>query len=91
VHVEAAFTELEFDTVWIGAGNREDLTFPVLDLRESAQRTGLLRKHRGRTRGHRHTAPDGLVAAYGIRSRRTGKPAQECRRLARAALMAWPR
>jgi hypothetical protein len=48
VHVEAAFTELEFDKVWIGAGNREDLTYPVLDLRESAQRIGLLRKHRGR-------------------------------------------
>jgi hypothetical protein len=27
VHVDAAFTELEFDTVWIGAGNREDLTY----------------------------------------------------------------
>ena len=48
VHVEAAFTELEFDKVWIGAGNREDLTYPVLGLRESAQRIGLLRKHRGR-------------------------------------------
>jgi len=48
VHVEAAFTELEFDKLWIGAGNREDLTYPVLDLRESAQRIGLLRKHRGR-------------------------------------------
>ena len=48
VHVDAAFTELEFDTVWIGAGNREDLTYPVLGLRESAQRIGLLRKHRGR-------------------------------------------
>lgn len=48
VHVEAAFTELGFDEVWIGAGNREDLTYPVLHLRQSAQRMGLLRKHRGR-------------------------------------------
>ncbi|HZE18115.1 MAG TPA: hypothetical protein VE197_21810, partial [Mycobacterium sp.] len=48
VHVEAAFTELKFDKVWIGAGNREDLTYPVLALRQSAQRIGLLRKQRGR-------------------------------------------
>jgi hypothetical protein len=48
VDVEAAFTELGFDDVWIGKGNREDLTYPVLHLRESAQRIGLLRKHRGR-------------------------------------------
>lgn len=48
VHVEAAFTELEFDKVWIGTGNREDLTYPVLHLRQSAQQVGLLRKHRGR-------------------------------------------
>jgi hypothetical protein len=48
VHVEAAFSELGFDKVWIGAGNREDLTYPVLELRQSAQRIGLLRKHRGR-------------------------------------------
>lgn len=47
VHVEAAFAELGFDKVWIGAGNREDLTYPVLSLRQSAQRIGLLRKHRG--------------------------------------------
>ncbi|WP_343709493.1 hypothetical protein [Mycobacterium sp.] len=48
VHVEAAFTELEFDKMWIGASNREDLTYPVLHLRQSAQQVGLLRKHRGR-------------------------------------------
>lgn len=47
-HVEAAFTELEFDKMWTGAGNREDLTYPVLHLRQSAQQVGLLRKHRGR-------------------------------------------
>ena len=48
VHVEAAFTELDLADAWIGKGNREDLTIPVLHLRESAQRMGLLRKHRGR-------------------------------------------
>lgn len=61
VHVEAAFTELGFDAEWIGKGNREDMTYPVLDLRESAQRLGLLRKNRGRllatTRG-RALRPD---------------------------------
>lgn len=47
-HVEAAFTELGFEKLWIGAGNREDLTYPVLNLRQSAQGIGLLRKYRGR-------------------------------------------
>jgi hypothetical protein len=32
---------------WIGKGNREVQTMPVLHLRESAQAMGLLRKHRG--------------------------------------------
>jgi hypothetical protein len=35
-------------TDWIGKGNRESQTLPVLDLRESAQKVGLLRKHRGK-------------------------------------------
>jgi Plasmid pRiA4b ORF-3-like protein len=48
IHVEAACTELDLRDAWIGKGNREDLTIPVLHLRESAQRMGLLRKHRGR-------------------------------------------
>ncbi|HTX94699.1 MAG TPA: plasmid pRiA4b ORF-3 family protein [Mycobacterium sp.] len=48
VDVEAAFTELDLADAWIGMGNREQLTIPVLHLRESAQRMGLLRKHRGR-------------------------------------------
>lgn len=47
-HVRAAFEELDLADEWIGAGNREDLTVPVLELRESAQRLGLLRKYRGR-------------------------------------------
>ncbi|WP_165491744.1 plasmid pRiA4b ORF-3 family protein [Egibacter rhizosphaerae] len=47
-HVEAAMHDLDLWEEWIGAGNREDLTIPVLDLRESAQQLGLLRKYRGR-------------------------------------------
>lgn len=47
-HVKAAMTELGLDAEWIGAGNRENQTVPVLHLRESAQKMGLLRKHRGR-------------------------------------------
>ncbi len=48
VHVEAAVTELHLGKEWIGKGNRESQTLPVLDLRESAQKAGLLRKHRGK-------------------------------------------
>jgi hypothetical protein len=44
-HVEAAMAELEVD--WIGKANREVQTAPVLHLRESAMKMGLLRKHRG--------------------------------------------
>lgn len=46
-HVEAAMPVIDPDSEWIGKGNREDQTFPVLDLRQSAQRTGLLRKYKG--------------------------------------------
>jgi hypothetical protein len=49
-HVSAAFTELDLADEWIGKGNREDLTLPVLHLRESAQRAGLLRKFKNRLR-----------------------------------------
>jgi hypothetical protein len=45
--VAAAFTELDLAEEWIGQGNREADTWPVLHLRESAQKLGLLRKHRG--------------------------------------------
>jgi hypothetical protein len=48
--VSAAFTELGLADEWIGKGNREDLTLPVLDLRESAQRAGLLRTYKKRLR-----------------------------------------
>jgi hypothetical protein len=46
-HVAAAVTELGLAAEWPGAGNRESQTLPVLDLRESATRMGLLRKNRG--------------------------------------------
>ncbi len=46
--VAAAVAELGLGQEWIGAGNRESQTLPVLDLREAAQRSGLLRKYSGR-------------------------------------------
>jgi hypothetical protein len=46
-HVEAAATELGLLEDWIGKGNRESQTLPVLHLRETATKMGLLRKHRG--------------------------------------------
>ena len=46
--VESLFIELGFERQWVGRGNREDLTAPVLSLRESATTLGLLRKARGR-------------------------------------------
>lgn len=48
LHVEAAMTQLAMHEEWIGKGNREDLTLPVLELREAAQQLELLRKYRGR-------------------------------------------
>jgi len=45
--VSEAMTKLGWRDDWIGKGNREDLTIPVLELRESAQRFGLLRKNHG--------------------------------------------
>lgn len=46
-HVEAGVTELGLGEEWIGKGNRENQTLPVLHLRESAVNMGLLRKRRG--------------------------------------------
>lgn len=48
VMVSAAMTELGWTDRWIGKQNREDQTLPILSLRESAQRAGLLRKAKGR-------------------------------------------
>ena len=46
--VQTIFDELEMGDEWIGKGNREDLTVPVLQLRETAQQLKLLRKYKGR-------------------------------------------
>jgi pRiA4b ORF-3-like protein len=46
-HVAAAVAELRLGEEWIGTGNREVQTAPVLHLRETATKMGLLRKHRG--------------------------------------------
>lgn len=46
--VSTIFDDLNLAEEWIGKGNREDLTVPVLELRETAQRFGLLRKYKGR-------------------------------------------
>jgi hypothetical protein len=45
--VEAASAELGLAEEWIGKHNREAQTLPVLELRESAMRMGLLRRYRG--------------------------------------------
>lgn len=45
--VEAASAELGLAEEWYGKFNREAQTLPVLELRESAMRLGLLRKYRG--------------------------------------------
>ncbi|MEW1808713.1 hypothetical protein [Pseudarthrobacter sp. NPDC080039] len=46
--VREAMTELGLAKDWIGKANREDQTLPVLQLRESAQRIGLIRKIKDR-------------------------------------------
>jgi hypothetical protein len=46
--VREAMTELGWAKDWIGKANREDQTLPVLQLRESAQRLGLIRKIKGK-------------------------------------------
>jgi pRiA4b ORF-3-like protein len=46
-HVEAVVAELGLGEEWIGKGNRESQTLPVLHLRESATAMGLLRKRTG--------------------------------------------
>ncbi len=45
--VEAAAAELGLTDEWYGKFNRESQTLPVLHLRESAMRLGLLRKYKG--------------------------------------------
>lgn len=47
-YVERVYQDLDLADEWIGKGNREDQTMPVLRLREMCQQAGLLRKHKGR-------------------------------------------
>ncbi|MGN6796344.1 MAG: plasmid pRiA4b ORF-3 family protein, partial [Streptosporangiaceae bacterium] len=47
VHVAAALGDLGLAEEWSHQGNRESDMWPVLHLRESAQKMGLVRKHRG--------------------------------------------
>jgi hypothetical protein len=78
--VAAAMTELSLDPGWIGAGNRENQTIPVLELRESAVRLGLLRKHRGRllvTSRGRATTADPLALWWHIAERLPLRSADE--------------
>ena len=42
-----AMHELGWESSWIGKQNREDLTVPIANLRESAMQLGLLRKYKG--------------------------------------------
>ncbi len=55
--VQGIFDALDLGEEWIGKGNREDLTVPVLELRETAQQLKLLRKYKGQlmptTRGRK--------------------------------------
>ncbi|MGW9627205.1 plasmid pRiA4b ORF-3 family protein [Microbacterium sp. NPDC055521] len=46
--VLAGMTELGLLDDWMGAGNREDLTPPISELRDAAQRLGLVRVQKGR-------------------------------------------
>lgn len=46
--VDGLCRELGLGAEWVGKGNREHLTLPVLTLRESATALGLVRKARGR-------------------------------------------
>ncbi len=72
LHVEAAVHELGLAEEWIGKGNREVQTYPVLGLRESAQRMGLLRKHRGTlllTKAGKSVADDPVALWWHIASR----------------------
>ncbi len=46
--VDGLCRELDLGAEWVGKGNREHLTLPVLTLRESATALGLVRKAKGR-------------------------------------------
>lgn len=89
--VHALFTGLHLDEHWIGKGNREELTLPVAQLRESATALGLVRKAKGRLVPTKaalaaaddpirlwHLLADGLPRARGDRERSTTALALFC-------------
>ncbi len=70
--VRTIFEALDLAEEWIGKGNREDQTLPVLELREATQRMGLLRKHKGRllpTSRARKLAADPVALWWHLASR----------------------
>jgi hypothetical protein len=91
VHVEAAMTELSLGDEWIGKGNRENQTLPVLHLRESAANMGLLRKRRGMlllTRRARELRADPLALWWHLAERMPPKSPDPCERQAGLILLA---
>jgi hypothetical protein len=79
-HVEAALAELGLAQEWIGKGNRETQTLPVLDLWQSAQRAGLLRKHHGKlllTTAGRAARTDPVALWWQLAERLPVQPATE--------------
>jgi hypothetical protein len=70
--VETIYREARLEEEWIGKGNREDLTCPVLDLRERTQHWGLIRKAKGRlnvTARGRHLRADPRLLLDGVLQR----------------------
>jgi Plasmid pRiA4b ORF-3-like protein len=79
--VAAAMAELGLGEEWIGKGNREIQTLPVLHLRESATKMGLLRKHRGKlvlTPRGRAAATDPLALWWQLAERMPPRSADAC-------------
>lgn len=83
--VTEAMSALGWQDGWYGKHNREDLTQPILGLRQSAQRFGLLRKNRGQLLATK--AGRSLVAelAEAVLAQFPGCPAKRAERIARHA------
>jgi hypothetical protein len=80
-HVVVVSGEVDLGPEWIGGGNRESQTIPVLHLRESAVRMALLRKHSGRlliTSRGRTAAADPLALWWQIAERMPLRSADAC-------------
>ena len=80
-HVEAAATELSLLEDWMGKGNREIQTRPVLHLRETATTMGLLRKQHGMlllTAAGRKLRTDPVALWWHLAERMPPKSADRC-------------